>query len=98
MNNQKKSVTRIAIVGDFELERLSHKATNDALRHAAEEVSPTTSVEWIPTQTMETEAGRIRLEEYDGIFCAPGGPYRSTNGALEGIRFARERGRPFLGT
>jgi CTP synthase (UTP-ammonia lyase) len=88
----------IAVVGDFEVERPSHKATNEALRHGADELGAACSAEWVPTQTLETEAGRTKLKECDGIFCAPGGPYRSMNGALEAIRFARERRWPFLGT
>lgn len=82
---------RIAIVGDLEAERLSHRATNEALLHGADALHLTVSADWIPTQTLEADAGRIKLKEYDGIFCAPGGPYRSMNGALEAIRFARER-------
>jgi CTP synthase (UTP-ammonia lyase) len=88
----------IAVVGDYEAERPSHKATNEALRHGAETLVLGVSTEWIPTQTLETDRARIGLVEYDGIFCAPGGPYSSMNGALEAIRFARERNWPFLGT
>ncbi len=88
----------IAVVGDYEAERPSHRATNEALRHGAETLVLGVSTEWIPTQTLEADRARIKLVEYDGIFCAPGGPYRSMNGALEAIRFARELSLPFLGT
>jgi CTP synthase (UTP-ammonia lyase) len=98
MNDRTSYDIRIAIVGDFEAERPSHKATNEALRHAAERVTVAVNADWIPTQALETEAGRTTLEEHDGVFCSPGGPYRSMNGALEAIRFARERSWPFLGT
>ena len=33
-----------------------------------------------------------------GVWCAPGGPYRSLDGALEAIRWARETNVAFLGT
>ncbi len=98
MKDRMTADVRIAIVGDFEAERPSHKATNEALRHAAERVTAAVSADWIPTQALETAADHGKLEEYDGIFCAPGGPYRSMNGALEAIRFTRERRWPFLGT
>jgi len=98
MNDEMKSETRIAIIGDFEAERLSHRATNEALLHGADALHIAVSVDWIPTLTLETDAGRIKLKEYDGIFCAPGGPYKSMNGVLEAIRLARELRRPFLGT
>jgi len=89
---------RIAVIGDFDPERPSHKATNEALLHGADALRVQVSVHWIPTQSLESEAVHTKLEEYDGIFCAPGGPYKGRNGALGAIRFARERGWPFLGT
>jgi len=89
---------KIAIIGDFEPERPSHKATNEALRHAAEALSLAFVTDWLPTTSLETEAGTAKLEKYHAIFCAPGGPYKNMTGALEAIRFARERGWPFIGT
>lgn len=87
---------KIAVIGDFDAERLTHKATNAALRHAADELSVAISIDWLATPSMET--GASKLEKYHGILCAPGGPYESMAGALEAIRFARERRRPFIGT
>lgn len=89
---------KIAVIGDFEPERQSHEATNQALRHAAGALSIELTVDWLPTQSLETEIDTAKFEKYHGIFCAPGGPYKSMIGALEAIRFARERGWPFLGT
>src|SRR5205809_607084 len=40
----------------------------------------------------------LKLELFHGIWCVPGSPYRSMDGALRANRFARENGRPFLGT
>jgi CTP synthase (UTP-ammonia lyase) len=47
-----------------------------------------------------TLAGLVaeRLAGYSGFWCVPASPYRSTEGALAAIRFARETGRAFLGT
>jgi len=42
--------------------------------------------------------GTGALETFDGLWAAPGAPYRSLQGGLTGIRFARERGVPFVGT
>lgn len=89
---------KIAIIGDFEPERQSHRATNEALGHAAEALAIELTTDWLPTPSLEAEIDTAKLEKYHGIFCAPGGPYKSMTGALEAIRFARERGWPFIGT
>lgn len=39
-----------------------------------------------------------RLAVFDGVWIAPGSPYRSMEGALGAIRYARERGVPLVGT
>jgi CTP synthase (UTP-ammonia lyase) len=38
------------------------------------------------------------LDGASAVWCAPGGPYRSLDGAVLGIRYARESRVPFLGT
>jgi len=40
----------------------------------------------------------VTLAGYDGLFISPGSPYVSMEGALEAIRYARERGVPLVGT
>jgi len=93
-----KNEIKIAVIGDFESERPSHKATNAALDHAADSLSITLTADWLSTPSLETEIEAKNLKYYHGIFCAPGGPYKSMTGALEAIRFARERGWPLIGT
>lgn len=44
---------KIAIIGDFEPERLSHKATNEALLHAAESLSLMVISDWLPAKSLE---------------------------------------------
>jgi CTP synthase (UTP-ammonia lyase) len=96
--NMKRSV-RIGIIGDFEPTYPSHLATNEALGHAAGALSVTLDFAWLPTLSL-ADGGDIEttLGQYDGLWCAPGSPYQSMEGALEGIRFAREHDRPFVGT
>ncbi len=43
-------------------------------------------------------ARETRLAAYDGLWIAPASPYRSMEGALGAIRYARERGVPLVGT
>ena len=59
--------------------------------------SRTPDVRWLPTEQLEGD-GVQSLVGAAGVWCAPGGPFQSLDGALNGIRWARERGVPFLGT
>ena len=89
---------RIGIIGDLDPSRPSHRATNEALAHAAGALSVTLEICWLPTPSLEQESGESALRQYDALWCAPGSPYKSMEGALRAIRFAREQGWPFLGT
>jgi CTP synthase (UTP-ammonia lyase) len=51
--------------------------------------------QWLATDLITDSAA---LNDFDGVWCVPGSPYRNENGALQAIRFAREQRRPFLGT
>jgi CTP synthase (UTP-ammonia lyase) len=53
--------------------------------------------EWLPTPLLEKDPEEI-LIAFDGLWIVPASPYASMEGALLAIRFARERGVPFLGT
>src|SRR5262249_50063004 len=35
---------------------------------------------------------------FDALFCSPGSPYKSLEGALQGIQYARQNNVPFIGT
>ena len=89
---------RIGIIGDFNPGNASHLATNEALQHAAGALSVSVEHAWIPTQLLVADDSEKRLQGFDGLFCAPGSPYISMEGALNGIRFARQHGKPFVGT
>ena len=88
----------IGIIGDFNPANNSHLATNAALQHAAGALSVTVEPAWVPTQLLADDRYALRLQGYDALFCAPGSPYISLVGALNGIRFARQHGKPFVGT
>lgn len=89
---------RIGVIGDFKPENPTHRATAKGLAHAAEAMRVDAEVAWLPTPSLNEEDGANRLAACDALFASPGSPYRSFDGALAGIRFARERGKPFVGT
>jgi CTP synthase (UTP-ammonia lyase) len=86
----------IGVVGDFDLGKRSHPATNAALEHATKSLGLSMELLWLPTARLARSLDSLR--DRDGIFCAAGSPYASMNGALSAIRFARENQIPFLGT
>jgi CTP synthase (UTP-ammonia lyase) len=86
------SELNIGIIGDFDETFPPHLSTETALRHSASFLSQKIRTEWLPTDH------RHDLENFDALWCAPGSPYRDMEGALAGIRLAREQAIPFLGT
>ncbi len=81
----------IGVIGDFRPSNPTHRFTNAALADLGLEFV------WVPTESIDPDpAGR--LTAFDGLWIAPGSPYRSMNGALSAIRYARERGVPLVGT
>ena len=83
----------VGLVGDRDPSSSTHAATESSLEHAALALGLRLHVRWLPTRSLP-----LPLEGFDALWCAPGSPYQSMAGALTAIRFARERGRPFLGT
>ena len=88
----------IGMIGDYDPDSTVHRSVMAALGHSADYLSIRLSIGWLPTESL-LEADHLKeLERFAGLWAAPGSPYRSPDGALMGIRFARETNRPFLGT
>jgi CTP synthase (UTP-ammonia lyase) len=89
---------KIGIIGDYEPDLRSHIETDEALVHAASALAISLTSAWVPTQSPDRESVGTTLKPFDALWCAPGSPYQSMDGALEAIKFAREQGLPFMGT
>jgi CTP synthase (UTP-ammonia lyase) len=87
---------RIGLVGDHDPSVVAHRAIPRALELAALAAKAAVTVTWIGTETIDPS--RPALFDYHGLWCVPATPYRSAHGAIAAVRFARERGVPFLGT
>lgn len=83
---------RICLIGDYNPDVTAHQAIPEALALTSngQAIKP----EWLDTES----ALQASLEAYDGFWCVPASPYRSMEGALRAIRYARESKVPFLGT
>ena len=88
---------RIALVGDYDPAVRAHAAIPMALHLAADESGCVVQPAWFGTDSLAQDATSL-LTPFHAIWCVPASPYRSMEGALRAIRFARESGRPFLGT
>src|ERR1043166_7262184 len=89
--------TCIALIGDYRPPVKARVAIPGALDLAAADLKSKVEPRWIATPLLEGRAGEV-LAPFHAIWCVPNCPYASMSGALNGIRFARESGRPFLGT
>jgi CTP synthase (UTP-ammonia lyase) len=83
---------KIGIIGDFNPGNPTHVATNRGIQHAAAALQEPIEALWLATDQLHDYG------DYQGFVGSPGSPYRSMEGALEGIRYARENGVPFIGT
>jgi CTP synthase (UTP-ammonia lyase) len=91
------ATVRVGVIGDRMARFVPQDAIETSLAHASERVGVGVGVTWFATPDLEDDADGV-LAACDALWCAPGGPYRSLDGALEGIRFARESATPFIGT
>ncbi len=92
------SAVRIGILGDFNPEFPSHHATSNSLQHAARKLDISVESQWVPTPSLTAADAEKILETYDALLASPGSPYKSFDGMLRGIEFARRCNWPFLGT
>jgi CTP synthase (UTP-ammonia lyase) len=89
---------KIGILGDFNPEYRSHRATDWSLRHAARALGLEVEALWLPTPLLVESGVEEALESCDGLWASAGSPYRSMDGMLAGIRLARSRNWPFVAT
>jgi len=90
--------TRIGILGDYDPKSPTLPAIEKSLQHAAAKLNISLEAEWLATPSLIEPNASKHLESFDGIWAAPGSPYKSFDGMLKGIEFARRRDWPFLGT
>lgn len=88
---------RIALIGDYDPSVTAHQAIPCALELASPTRESAVEWAWIGTDTLDIDVSK-QLSEFEAVWCVPASPYASPEGALGAIRFARETGRPFLGT
>lgn len=86
----------VGIAGEFDKTFAPHRATNDALQHAAARLGVGVEARWLRTDDLAVDLRPLR--GVDVIWCAPGAPYSSMAGALAALRYGREHLVPTIGT
>lgn len=85
----------LALVGDYNENKVAHKAIPHALELSKTALNINLSWSWVNTTAIKDTN---QLAQFTAIWVVPGSPYINMEGALTAIRFARETSRPFLGT
>ena len=88
---------KIRIIGDYDENTVSQPAIDASLMHSAAALSVRVDADWLPTESLLNPESRDELEDYDAYWIASGDP-QNIEGALTGIRIARETGKPLIGT
>ncbi len=89
---------QIGILGDYDPASPTLPAIEKSIQHAAKKLALKAAAQWLATETLLDPQLGSRLEAFDGLWAAPGSPYKSFEGMLRGIEFARRRDWPFVGT
>jgi CTP synthase len=87
----------IAVVGKYITHQDAYKSIYEALAHAGIALSTRVVVRKVEAEEIEREGAEKTLSGVDGVLVPGGFGYRGITGKIEAIRYARERGVPFLG-
>jgi CTP synthase (UTP-ammonia lyase) len=94
-DNEVTKSLRVGLIGDYDPAVAAHRAIPIALKLAGDVLKVDVLCVWHPTEQIRNQSIFCAM---DGLWCVPASPYKSMEGALLAIRFAREQGLPFLGT
>jgi CTP synthase len=87
----------IAVVGKYVNLRDAYLSVMEALRHGGFHHGCDVEIEWVASDDLGDGDTDRKLEGADGILIPGGFGVRGVEGKVDAVRFARERGVPFLG-
>jgi len=95
---QPEGEVTIAVVGKYTNLLDSYKSLAEALTHGGIAHNVRVRLDWVDSEVFESDSSALqRLEGASGILVPGGFGERGTPGKIAAVRFARERGVPFLG-
>ena len=87
----------IKMVGKYTQLPDAYLSVNEALKHAGYPNNSEVSIEWVNSEDITLDNVAALLADADGILVPGGFGHRGIEGMIEGVRYARENGIPFLG-
>ena len=87
----------VAIVGKYTGLKDAYKSLNEALVHGGIANNVKVNLEWIESQTFESQDAAVHLEDVHGILVPGGFGERGSEGKIQAAKFARTRGVPYFG-
>jgi CTP synthase len=87
----------IALVGKYVHLRDSYKSLHESLVHAALECDVKLDLDYVDSEELEGADLEARLGQHDAILVPGGFGDRGSEGKIQAIEFAREKGIPFFG-
>lgn len=88
------SPLRLFLAGDYRADAVAHQAIPLAIERAARWLNITVEAEWIASEKLAASD----LRRSDAVWVVPGSPYHNDEAVFDTIRWARESGKPFLGS
>lgn len=93
-----KGEVEIAIVGKYTDLKDSYISHREALTHSSAETGTNVRMRWLEAEDIEKDGDTEKfLNGVDGIVIPGGFGHRGTEGKIMSIKYAREKGIPFLG-
>jgi len=88
------SPLQLSLAGDYRADAVAHQAIPLAIERAARWLNITVKAEWIASEKL----AESDLRRSDAVWVVPGSPYNNDEAIFDTIRWARESGKPFLGS
>jgi len=88
---------RIALIGDHDPAITAHRAIPLALSIAGAENNAPVIFDWLPSNQLAQHLDTL-ANDYHGLWCVPGSPYKNTNAVIDAITVARNNAIPMFGT
>ena len=84
----------IGIIAEYDPSFPPHAATSSAIEHSRELLGVDIGYQWVSTEKIDDAF----FDTFDGLWVAPGSPYKNMDRTLWAIRYARENDIPTIGT